>query len=131
MAEERNSEEKEKIFEKSIEKTYLEALYKDKKEGKEVLSEKEKIIKEEMEQELKREVLKLSRNPQLKDDAQKTAQKIKDLNLDGKLERLFKIAQTKGIKIAVYVAQQTNDHYLIDTFHDLLAKDETYKKFSP
>lgn len=47
----------------------------------------------------------------------------------GKIKKLLTVASTKDLYAAVELAKQTKDPYLIDLFHDILAKDQLYLKF--
>ncbi len=55
-----------------------------------------------------------------------TAQSLDDKK---KLDYLFKLAQSKGVVFAVNVAKKMNDPYVLDTFHDKLAREGYYKSF--
>jgi len=116
--------EKEKISEKVVEKLYAEKKEQLEK-GEPLLSEREKIIREKLEM----EIAKMRSNPQLQDDAQRQAQQIRDLDEKGRLERLLDIAEERGVAFAVGVAQDMKDPYLLDIFHDILARGGLYKKF--
>ncbi|MDD5606253.1 MAG: hypothetical protein PHN37_00060 [Candidatus Pacebacteria bacterium] len=54
---------------------------------------------------------------------------IENLNFTGKIEKLFKLAEVKGLLYSIEVARKTGDGYLIDVFRDRLAEDNYYKKF--
>jgi hypothetical protein len=54
---------------------------------------------------------------------------IKELPLSGKIEKLFKLAETKNLIYAINLARKTGDAYLIDVFRDQLAENGYYKKF--
>lgn len=54
---------------------------------------------------------------------------IQPLEVQGKLKHLLALAQSKGVVFAVKVAKDTKDPYILDMFHDLLAKEGHYKKF--
>lgn len=122
LSEEKPLPEKKEISEEAKERLYPEE--KEKKEKKELLTEEEKVIREELEREI--EIMKLS--PQLQDDAQKKAQQIKDLDVKGKLKQLLVLAEEKGVGFAVEVAKNMKDPATLDTLHDILAKDGFYKK---
>ena len=122
--------EETKIFlekEKSSRET-TEELYQETKEGiekKELLTEEEKAVKER----LKEKIIRTRLISDLADDAKKKAIQIKPLGKKGKLQRLLEIAEENGIAFAVTVAKKINDPYVLDTFHDILAKESLYKKF--
>lgn len=65
----------------------------------------------------------------LKASALTNAQKLTSLKEREKLKALLQIAANKGVVYAVRVAQKMNDPYVLDAFHDLLAKEGYYKDF--
>jgi len=93
-------------------------------ERKEIL-EDEKIVSDE----LKREIELMSADENLKGEAEKKAKKISFLGEKEKIEHLLKIAHEKGVVLAIQVAKRMNDPYLLDIFHDVLAKEGYYQKF--
>jgi len=115
--------EKEKDSKETIEKLYQET--KEGLEKKELLIEEEKAIKEG----LKEKIIRTRLTSDLADNAKKKAVQIKSLGKKGKLQRLLNLAEEKGIAFAVTVAKNMNDPYILDTFHDVLAKEGLYKKF--
>jgi len=94
-------------------------------EKKEVLSQ-DKLVAEE----LKREIEMMDLDENLKKEAEEKAKKITFLGDDQKLEHLLKIAKEKGVVYAVKVAKDMNDPFLLDTFHDLLAREGMYQNFT-
>lgn len=113
--------EQKEVSEDEIEKT----IEKKEEIEKDLFSKKEREIKEELKEEI--EKIKLTSN--LADDAKQKAVQIQSLGKKGKLQRLLNLAEEKGIAFAVMVAQNMNDPYILDTFHDLLVKEGFYKKF--
>jgi penicillin-binding protein-related factor A (putative recombinase) len=65
----------------------------------------------------------------LKKEAEQKANKISFLGDDEKLKHLLQISREKGVVFAIKVAKSMNEPYLLDTFHDLLAKEGFYKDF--
>jgi hypothetical protein len=124
-----NISEKEPIFKKErAPKEIVEELYREKKEElekRELLTEKEKAIREKLEE----EIVKIKLSPTLTDEAKKKAIQIKSLNEKGKLKNLLDIVKTNGVAFAVDVARRMNDPYILDIFHDILAREGLYKKF--
>jgi len=116
-------EKPEKLGEKLVEEIY--EREKKKAERKEFLAESERIIKEKLEKEIK--LMKL--DPQLADEAVKKARQIKSLNIQCKIKNLLAIAEEMGISFAVKVAEDMQDAYTLDVFHDILAREGLYKKF--
>jgi len=85
----------------------------------------EKAVSEE----LKREIEMMQADEKTKLAAEKSAQKIQFLGQEEKIEHLLKIADEKGVVFAVKVAKSMNDPYLLDIFHDVLAREGLYKNF--
>lgn len=48
---------------------------------------------------------------------------------EGQIKLLLETAKKKGVVEAVAAAKKINDPYLLDIFHDVLAKEGLYKKF--
>jgi len=90
----------------------------------------EQIVQEEnIESELLREInlsQSLDGNTVSVEDKKK---KINFIDKKDKINILIKIAKEKGIDAAVKAAKEMNDPYILDTLHDILAKDEYYKNF--
>ncbi len=98
-------------------------------EEKEIFVEKEPRKKEEIKERLE-EIEEMELSPALGKEAETKAEEIKELDKDGKINRLLALAEEKGLVLAIHVAKDTDDANLIDTFHDVLAKDERYKQFN-
>ena len=94
-------------------------------EKKEILSE-DKIVSDELEREI--EMLKL--DPTTEKEAEKEKEKIEYLGEKEKIEHLLKMVREKGVVFAVEVARKMNEPYLLDTLHDVLAREGFYLKFS-
>jgi len=107
-----------RIFEEIQEK-------KERGEEKEFLTAEEKIIKEK----LRREIELMKINPELQDEARKKAQQIKELDVQGKIKNLLLAAEQEGVAFAVKIAEGLKDPYLLDVFHDILARDGLFKRF--
>lgn len=86
----------------------------------------EKIISDE----LKREIELMGVDEKLRGEAEKKAQKISFLGEKEKIEHLLRIAREKGVVFAIQVAKRMNDPYLLDVFHDILAKEGFFKDFA-
>jgi len=80
--------------------------------------------------ELRREIETMEMDEKLKEEAKKKALKIEFLGEQEKIEHLLKIAHEKGIVFAIKTAKATNDPYLLDVLHDVLAREGYYKKMS-
>ena len=93
--------------------------------------EKREILKEEklISDELKREIELMELDEELKDEAKNKAKKIGFLGEKEKIERLLQIAREKGVVFAIQTAKAMNDPYLLDIFHDMLAREGYYKQF--
>ncbi len=94
-------------------------------EKREKLSSEERLIREQLEREA--EIMKLDEN--LKEQAEKEIKTIGSLGEEQKIKHLLEIAKEKGLVFAIKVAKDMNDPYILDTFHDLLAKEGYYKTF--
>lgn len=79
---------------------------------------------------LRREIEMMELDESQKKEAEEKAKKITFLGDDQKLEHLLEIAKEKGVVYAVKVAKNMNDPFLLDTFHDLLAREGMYKNFT-
>jgi len=79
---------------------------------------------------LKREIELMQIDDSLKIEAGQKANKIQTLADDDKLKELLRIAKEKGVIYAIQVCKKMNDPYLLDTLHDMLAKEGYYTKFS-
>jgi len=86
----------------------------------------EKIIADQMRREL--ETMEL--DEKLKEEAKKKALKMEFLGEKEKIEHLLKIAEEKGAVFAIKIAKETNDPYLLDILHDILAREGFYKKMT-
>ena len=113
----------EKIGERVVEELYVEK--KEEIEKRELLSEREKIIREKLE----REIATMELSPEMTEEAKKKAKQIKALDVKGKLKQLLDLAEEKGVAFAIGVAKDMKDPYTLDVFHDILARDKLYKKF--
>ena len=94
-------------------------------EKRESFKENEKIVSES----LKREVEMMQIDESLKKEAEQKANKIQLLADDDKLKELLRIVKEKGVIYAIQVCKKMNDAYLLDTLHDILAKEGYYKNF--
>ncbi|MCK4453740.1 hypothetical protein KAU51_00070 [Candidatus Parcubacteria bacterium] len=99
-------------------------------EREEVLEKKELTETEkEARKELEKEIKKVKLSSQAKIQAQKQAEDIKKGTVQGKIQHLLDLAQTQGLAYAVEVVRKMDDPYLLDLFHDTLAKQGLFKKF--
>jgi len=53
----------------------------------------------------------------------------KKVVVKNKIKLLLAIGEMKGLEHAIKEAKKENDPFLLDIFHDVLAKDAAYKKF--
>lgn len=88
-------------------------------------SQDEKLIA----QGLKREIELMEADELLKKQAEEKANKMQFLADDDKIKNLLQIAKEKGVVFAIKVAKSMNEPFLLDTFHDILAKEGYYKNF--
>jgi hypothetical protein len=78
---------------------------------------------------IRREIETMDLDENLKLQASAKANDMRSLDSKEKIKTLLQIAQKKGVIFAVKVAKNMNDPYILDTFHDALAKEGYYKKF--
>ena len=127
-------EETNKKIEKEPEEEYREKpSYPEAVEGEGEILEKKELTEEEKEMkgELEKEIEKIKLSPQTKVQAQKQADEMKKQTAQGKIQHLLDLAQSDGIAYAIEVAHKMDDPYLLDLFHDTLAKEGLFKKFLP
>jgi len=110
--------------EKDFESRERLAEEKEAKEAKEAV-ESDRALREKLEQ----EIAKMRLDPDADDEAEEQAKQIEALDVEGKAKRLLAMAQEKGLAFAVKTAEKMNDPYLLDVFHDILAKQGLYQKF--
>ncbi len=106
--------------------------------GKEILTEwyQEKgiILTESEKEKLKRE--EKIPEPQFvpkttgktRDDLKKEENE-KKLKVKNKIKLLLALGEKKGLQHSIKEAKKENDPFLLDLYHDVLAKDGAYKKF--
>lgn len=87
------------------------------------VSPDEKIVADQ----LRKEIELMETDETLKKEAETKAQKIEFLGQKEKIKHLLQIAREKGVVFAIQVAKRTNDPYLLDILHDILAKEGFYK----
>ena len=95
--------------------------------------ERRELSKDELEsikEELRREIVAMDSDPGLKLEAEQKAKKIGSLSINEMMEHLVEMAEKRGLKFAISVARKMNDPFILDTFHDLLAREGYYKKFA-
>lgn len=95
-------------------------------ERREKIAAEEKLISAE----LRKEIEMMELDDKSKAEAEKKAEKIEFLGEKEKIEHLLEIARTKGVVFAIQVARKTNEPYLLDILHDMLAKEGYYKDFT-
>lgn len=89
------------------------------------LSESEKEEREK----LKERIGKLKLSSRAEVEILKEGEKIKRQNVQKQIDYLLYLAQQKGLSFALKTVKATNDAFLIDLFHDILAKQGLYKNF--
>jgi hypothetical protein len=98
---------------------------KETRETRENLAKKEKASQEE----LQKEIEKISQSPQTQQDIKQKVAQIKDMDTQGKITKLVALAQERGVAFAISVAKDMNDPYLLDTLHDrIIEKGMHYKE---
>lgn len=94
-------------------------------EKQEIRGEREEDVRARVE----REAEKIHLTPRAAKDVKKQAGAVSAASDPGKIQRLLKLAEDKGVFFAVKVAKETGDSYVLDLLHDALAKDNLYKKY--
>ncbi len=119
------AEKKDSISHFPVERLYQERkeFEKSRERRREFLSEKEKGAKKEIKEMGRREI------PESEEAEEKSRQVSAEKDEIRKLTILFNLAEEKGLGFALRVARKTKDPWLVDVFHDLLAKEGNYKKF--
>ncbi len=65
---------------------------------------------------------------QQKED-KKSREEEKKLSIKRDIKHLIAIAEEKGLEYSIKEAQKKNNPFLLDIYHDVLAKDSSYKRF--
>ncbi len=60
-------------------------------------------------------------------DKLKEDEEAKKSLIKGKIRRLLAVAEKKGLETSIKEARKENDPFLLDVYHDILAKDGAYK----
>ena len=63
------------------------------------------------------------------DDELKEEEEKKKLTVKNKIKLLLAVGEKKGLEFSIKEAKKENDPFLLDIYHDVLAKDGAYKKF--
>lgn len=122
--------QKKELFELSqkIEQEQKEAqISPEKLEGIEGREEKEEQG-ENARKHLEREAERISLTSSDTQDLRKQSAAVNMASDQGKIQRLLKLVEDKGAFFAIKVAQETGDSYVLDLLHDVLAKDNLYKR---
>jgi len=110
------------IIEKVIEEWFPE----EKPAKKEVTPKEREELKAELEKQ-KEKVPPIP--PSVQKKVSKKAATLKKVPVPRKIKSLLILCKKEGLVYAIEVAKATGDPYLIDIFHDILAKDGFYKNF--
>ncbi len=90
------------------------------------LTQQEKEDKLKLKKEIEKIYLPSEKLSEIKQRAEElTAQPLRD-----KIVHLLGLAKKKGLTYALKMARETNDPLTIDLFHDILAKNHTFEKFT-
>lgn len=116
-----------------IEKSREEVIENIYTERREALREKEPLPEGETArlENLRQEVAEIEETrPEIVEQAQKEAGQIDRIDgKEAKLRRLLDVAEQQGVVYAVVVAQKMQNHFALDTLHDIFARDAFYRKF--
>ncbi len=63
------------------------------------------------------------------EEEKKEKEEEKKLLVKRDVKNLLAIAEEKGLEYSIKEAQKRNDPFLLDIYHDVLAKDAAYKRF--
>jgi hypothetical protein len=89
------------------------------------ISKEEQIIKEE----IRRELDLMDQDENLKKESENKSKQIQFLGEEEKIKHLLDIAKQKGVIFALKVANNMNDPYVLDIFHDVLVREGLWKRF--
>ncbi|KKP33218.1 MAG: hypothetical protein A2312_00795 [Candidatus Staskawiczbacteria bacterium RIFOXYB2_FULL_32_9] len=89
------------------------------------ISKEEQIVKDEIRREL--DLMDLDEN--LKKESENKSKQIQFLGEEEKIKHLLDIAKQKGVVFALKVANNMNDPYVLDIFHDVLVREGLWKRF--
>lgn len=98
---------------------------------REMLEEREMRSSRELElarEKLEKQASEAELTPYEEKEAEEEKAKVKNLDPEGRIQRLLVIAREKGVIFAVKVARDLGDAYALDKLHDILAQGENYKK---
>jgi hypothetical protein len=112
--------EGEKIEKQEISQEIVEEWYGEK--GLEVEKEEKIEIGREKQPPTKSSFIADSEKKKKKEDEKK-------LLIKRDIKNLLAIAEEKGLEYSVKEAQKKNDPFLLDVYHDVLAKDAVYRRF--
>ena len=87
------------------------------------------LQEQEIRRKLEQDVLKYSQSAPQTPVQPNDVKILKKEEAQGKIKKLLTVATTQNLYAAVESAKKTRDPYLIDLFHDILAKDQLYLKF--
>lgn len=123
---------KDKNIEKPIEESPESLAGREEEEYKESQKspERDELVKtDRTNEEIRKELEGMDLDETSEMEAQIKANGFESLETKEKINKLLQTAKSKGVVFAVNVAKKMNDHYVLDTFHDVLAKEGYYKKF--
>ncbi|MBX4200871.1 hypothetical protein KW786_01960 [Candidatus Parcubacteria bacterium] len=90
----------------------------------------EREVEKQDNSKLREEIENMDVDDSLKSQVQSDAANIALLEEGKKIKNLLALAKSKGVVYAVKIAQNMNDPYLLDKFHDLLIEKGYYKEFT-
>ena len=65
----------------------------------------------------------------MKKESENKSKQIQFLGEEEKIKHLLDIAKQKGVIFALKVANNMNDPYVLDIFHDVLVREGLWKRF--
>lgn len=99
-----------------------------KKDLDETFREEERRLKEELLNVINFEAIN-AKEDRVQEVREEELRKILAGNEIDKIKQLFEVAYVKGLYYATELCKKTQDPFLLDLFHDILAKDGFYKRF--
>lgn len=117
------------VLRDTLKESFNEQKVRDLEKSEEIIEKEASDDDKAAHQKIRQEIEAMDLDDSLKIQAQTQAQSIQFLDAQKKIKNLLQIAKVRGVVYAVKVAKEMNDPYLLDIFHDALAKEGYYKNF--
>ncbi len=125
-------EEPKDIEKQEMSKEILSEWYKEKGVSPEEVEKEKKEEEKRQESREKEPTFSPSSLPPTGEDADvgmKKREEEKKLLVKNKIKYLLKVGEERGLEHSIKEAEKENNPFLLDIYHDVLAKDGAYKKF--